>query len=179
MFFKEKTLHRTKVETPLGPLWGGILPSGELAVLEFEALSPPWAGAEDIQTPESRTTAAALERQLSEYFAKKRRVFQLPLRIRGTSFQERIWKAISAVPFGGIATYAQLAAAADSPRACRAAGTATGSNPLTILVPCHRILPTVLYEKAQKDPDGLTETGNYGGGRWRKKELLRLEGVIP
>ena len=95
--------------------------------------------------------------------------------LRGTPFQTKVWEAIAAVPFGEIATYAQLALGANSPQACRAAGTAAGQNPLPILVPCHRILPAALYLKAKKKPGSLTEAGNYGGGRWRKEALLRLE----
>lgn len=146
-------------------------------MLEYDTLSSPWIRVEEIHTPESWATAAALELELTEYFEGKRKQFDLPLNPRGTPFQKRIWRAIAGIPFGGISTYAGLAEAAGTPRAYQAAGTATGRNPLAILVPCHRILPADLYHRALKHPGSLTDVGNYAGGKQRKEALLRLEGI--
>ena len=102
-------------------------------------------------------------RQLREYFTGDRREFRLLLDPAGTPFQRSIWKAIAAVPYGRTITYAQLAKSAGFPESPRAAGTATGRNPISIIVPCHRIVGT----------DGSL-TG-YAGGLVRKRALLKLE----
>lgn len=102
-------------------------------------------------------------RQLREYFAGDRREFRLLLDPAGTPFQRSIWKSIAAVPYGQTVTYAQLARSAGFPDSPRAAGTATGRNPISIIVPCHRIVGT----------DGSL-TG-YAGGIMRKRALLKLE----
>jgi methylated-DNA-[protein]-cysteine S-methyltransferase len=104
-------------------------------------------------------------RQLAEYFAGHRRAFDLPLAPRGTPFQERVWKEIAAIPYGETLTYAELARRAGAPGAARAAGAATGRNPLSIVVPCHRVVGSA---------GGLT---GYAGGLDRKERLLRMEGA--
>ena len=105
-------------------------------------------------------------RQLRGYFDGKRRTFDLPLAPRGTPFQQRVWKEIARVPFGKTITYAKLAERAGAAGSARAAGAATGRNPIAIVVPCHRIVGT----------DGSL-TG-YAGGLERKMKLLELEGVL-
>lgn len=109
----------------------------------------------------------AVRRQLDEYFARRRRRFELPLDLRLTrGFTRRVLQATGRVPFGGLATYADVARAAGSPRAVRAAGNALGANPIPIVVPCHRIVRT----------GGAL--GGYTGGLERKLRLLRLEGTV-
>jgi methylated-DNA-[protein]-cysteine S-methyltransferase len=108
----------------------------------------------------------AARRELDEYFAGERREFGLDLDWRLSSgFRRRVLRATARIPFGGTSTYGKVAAAAGSPRAHRAAGTALGANPLPIVVPCHRVLRT----------GGAL--GGYGGGLEMKEDLLRLEGV--
>jgi len=102
-------------------------------------------------------------REMQEYFAGKRRQFDIPLAPEGTPFQASIWKAISSVKYGDSITYSELARRAGHPDAIRAAGTATGRNPITIIVPCHRIVGS----------DGSL-TG-YAGGLDRKRALQELE----
>ena len=80
------------------------------------------------------------ERQLSEYFAGQRTSFDLPLEPRGTKFQIRVWQALREIPFGQTRTYLDLAKAIGSPKAVRAVGAANGKNPLSIVVPCHRVI---------------------------------------
>jgi methylated-DNA-[protein]-cysteine S-methyltransferase len=104
-------------------------------------------------------------RQLDEYFAGKRREFELPLRLRGTAFQRRVWQVLTEIPYGVTWSYGELARRIDNPNASRAVGLANGRNPISILVPCHRVIGA----------DGSL-TG-YGGGLERKKWLLVHEGL--
>lgn len=102
-------------------------------------------------------------RELLEYFAGKRKRFAVPLDPQGTPFQRSVWKQIAKVGFGRTLTYGELAKRAGRPGSARAAGAATGRNPLGIIVPCHRILGA---------NGSLT---GYAGGLARKRALLRLE----
>lgn len=104
-------------------------------------------------------------RQLGEYFAGKRREFDLPLRLDGTSFQQRVWRVLLEIPYGATWSYGELAKRIDNPNASRAVGLANGRNPISILVPCHRVIGA----------DGSL-TG-YGGGLERKRWLLAHEGL--
>jgi len=101
--------------------------------------------------------------ELSEYFAGARMAFTLPLSPPGTTFQRDVWAAIAAIPYGETAAYRDLASRIGRPASIRAAGAATGRNPLSIIVPCHRVVGA----------DG-TLTG-YAGGLDRKRTLLALE----
>lgn len=83
---------------------------------------------------------AEAERQLTEYFNRKRKRFELPLCLNGTDFQIRVWKALAEIPYGETRSYAETAAAAGNPKACRAAGNAVGKNPFLIVLPCHRVI---------------------------------------
>jgi methylated-DNA-[protein]-cysteine S-methyltransferase len=105
--------------------------------------------------------------QLRQYFAGERREFTVPLDLQGTEFQLRCWHALLEIGFGEIRTYAQLARAVGSPNGFRAVGAANGANPVSIIVPCHRVIAS----------DGTL--GGYGGGLEVKEKLLRLEGAWP
>ncbi len=102
--------------------------------------------------------------QVRGYLAGSRRQFQLPLELGGTDFQRAVWQHLLTIPFGETASYGEVAVAIGRPRAVRAVGAANGRNPISIIVPCHRVLGS----------DGSL-TG-YGGGLWRKEWLLRHEG---
>jgi methylated-DNA-[protein]-cysteine S-methyltransferase len=102
--------------------------------------------------------------QLDGYFRGDRRTFSVKLDLGGTDFQKQVWKALRAVRFGKTATYKDIARAVGSPAATRAVGGANHRNPVSIIVPCHRVVGS----------DGRL-TG-YGGGLWRKDWLLRHEG---
>jgi methylated-DNA-[protein]-cysteine S-methyltransferase len=104
-------------------------------------------------------------RQLREYFAGTRREFDLPLRLQGTEFQQRVWHSLTEIPYGETLSYGQLAKRIGNPNASRAVGLANGSNPISIMVPCHRVIGA----------DGSL-TG-YGGGLERKRWLLAHEGL--
>jgi methylated-DNA-[protein]-cysteine S-methyltransferase len=103
------------------------------------------------------------EVELKEYFAGKRNGFSIPLDLRGTSFQKRVWEALLGIPFGETRTYGQLAAQVRNPRATRAVGAANGRNPISIIVPCHRVIGS---------SGKLT---GFAGGLDAKAHLLRLE----
>jgi len=107
-------------------------------------------------------------RELDEYFEGRRSSFELPLdwRLSHPGFYRRVLRAIARVPFGDVITYAEAAQRAGNPRAFRAAGTALGSNPIPIVVPCHRVIRAG------------GEIGNYGGGPEMKRFLLELEGAV-
>jgi methylated-DNA-[protein]-cysteine S-methyltransferase len=104
-------------------------------------------------------------RQLEEYFAGARREFDLPLRLLGTPFQRRVWDVLTEIPYGVTWSYGQLAKRIDNPNASRAVGLANGRNPISILVPCHRVIGA---------NGSLT---GYGGGLERKQWLLAHEGL--
>ena len=103
------------------------------------------------------------KRELAEYFAGRRKRFDVALDPQGSVFQRSIWKAISKVGFGRTLTYGELAQRAGHPGSARAAGAATGRNPLSVIVPCHRIMGA---------NGSLT---GYAGGLSRKRALLELE----
>lgn len=101
--------------------------------------------------------------QLAEYFARERETFDLLLTPRGTPFQRRVWEALARIPYGVTRNYGEIAAELGNPKAVRAVGLANGQNPLSIVVPCHRVLGA----------DGRLV--GYGGGIERKRLLLDLE----
>lgn len=108
-------------------------------------------------------TFPTIEEQLRSYFAGELREFSVPLAPHGTPFQRHVWQALTTVPYGRTASYGAIASVIDRPSASRAVGAANGRNPISIVVPCHRIVGA----------DGSL-TG-YGGGLPRKRHLLALE----
>lgn len=130
---------------------------GSLTGLLFGALAP--GGGNPENTPLLREAA----RQLAEYFAGQRREFSLPLSPRGTAFQRQVWEALCTIPYGETRSYGEIARQIGSPKACRAVGMANHRNPLSIVIPCHRVVGA-----------HGTLTG-YGGGLAAKEFLLRLE----
>jgi methylated-DNA-[protein]-cysteine S-methyltransferase len=107
------------------------------------------------------------KKQLAEYFAGRRQQFELPLRPYGGSpFQHTVWQALADIPFGRYSTYADIARHLGQPQSARAIGTAVGRNPLSIFLPCHRVVGS---------NGALT---GYAGGLERKVALLQLEGIL-
>src|SRR5262245_22449374 len=106
---------------------------------------------------------AAVREQLGEYFAGERQAFDLRLKLTGTPFQQRVWQELVRIPFGTTITYAQLAQRVGKPTASRAVGHANGRNPISIIVPCHRVIGA----------DG--KLVGYGGGMDKKQWLLTWE----
>lgn len=105
------------------------------------------------------------ERQLREYFAGERQLFDLPLDFSGTEFQRKVWQALLAIPFGETRTYSQIAAEIGALRAIRAVGAANGRNPISIIAPCHRVIGSA------------GDLRGFAGGLERKAYLLRHEGA--
>ena len=103
--------------------------------------------------------------QLTEYFSGQRTAFSFPIAPAGTPFQQRVWQALRAIPYGETRSYGQLAEAIGHPSAVRAVGAANGRNPISIVVPCHRVI------------GGKGARVGYGGGLERKRFLLELEGA--
>ena len=159
-------------ESPLGPLTVFVTPRGVARIsYAHEAVDEQLEEAAARLSPRilaapERTDAA--RRQLDEYFAGRRRGFELPIDwrlVRG--FAGDVLRATARIPFGAVSSYRAVAAEAGSPNAYRAAGNALGSNPIPIVVPCHRVLHA---------GGGL---GGYTGGLDRKRYLLSLEGALP
>ena len=151
-----------RLDTPFGAMKAGATDEG-VCLLEFaDGKATPDGPAARPNGPAARHLNA-LGTQLAEYFAGVRQDFDVPLALAGTDFQERVWHQLLQVPFGETITYEELARRAGSPGASRAAGQANGSNPVAIVVPCHRVIRA------------SGETGGYAGGPVRKRGLLDLE----
>jgi len=115
-----------------------------------------------IDAPRDDRAVPAVREQLTAYFAGELAEFSLPLRLTGSPFQQAVWDRLRQIPYGQTWTYGQLASAIGRPSASRAVGLANGRNPISVIVPCHRVVGT----------KGLT---GYGGGLARKQHLLDLE----
>jgi methylated-DNA-[protein]-cysteine S-methyltransferase len=154
-----------RIDTPLGTLIATAV-DARLTGLYYEggrhapAVSPHWT--EDAATAPLQECA----RQLADFFAGKRQRFELPLAPQGTPFQQRVWREIARISYGETLSYAELARRAGAEGSARAAGAATGRNPLSIVVPCHRVVGS---------SGSLT---GYAGGLDRKTRLLEIEGAL-
>lgn len=138
-------------------------PIGLLTIEETDgAITALRFGGETVSPPPTPLLQRAAQ-QLTEYFAARRRRFDLPLRPQGTAFQQAAWSALCDIPYGQTRTYAQQAAAIGNPKACRAVGMANHRNPLPLFIPCHRVIGA-----------GGKLTG-YAGGLAIKRFLLELE----
>jgi methylated-DNA-[protein]-cysteine S-methyltransferase len=155
----------SRIDSPLGPLRlladehglrGIYMQRHQGEPLSSDATPKPARG-------NAATILSAAAKQLGEYFAGDRRVFELPLAAAGTAFQQRVWQALMDLEFGQTCSYGELARAIGQPSASRAVGAANGRNPLSIVVPCHRVIGS----------DGSL-TG-YGGGEANKRWLLEHE----
>ncbi len=175
--------------TPLGPVLAGRTgdsgTTGGLCLLTFppeEALRetdslckyltrlerrfdrPVSCGGEpENDAPASDPLAQQLERELTEWFAGERRDFDIPIALHGTPFQRSVWEALCEIPYGAVRSYGGLAKSLGKPEAVRAVGAANGRNPVSIIVPCHRVIGA---------NGSLT---GYAGGLERKRFLLALE----
>jgi len=134
---------------------------GAICNIFFGKDEPP-KGFEKHESPLIKNAA----KQLDEYFHGKRKVFDLPLTFHGTGFKVKVWEALLTIPYGELRSYGQLAAEIGNPKASRAVGMANKRNPISIIVPCHRVI----------GHDGSL-TG-YAGGLELKQKLLKLEKAI-
>jgi len=155
---------QARFDSPLGPITLAASAQG-LAGLWFDAQAyHPGKLDAPLDTEQPFITQA--HEELERYWQGSRQPFAVRLDPQGTPFQQAVWRTLLDIPAGHTSTYASVAARAGSPRAVRAAGAAIGRNPLSIIVPCHRVLGR----------DGSL-TG-YAGGLQRKQALLRLEGAL-
>ena len=160
-----------EVDSPIGPLAVASTPRG-LVRIAFDNQSVD-SFAEELAAKLSPRVMRAprrldeVRRELDQYFEGNRKEFEVPIDWSLThGFFRKVLRHTARIGYGSVGTYAEMAQKAGSPRAVRAAGNALGSNPIPIVVPCHRVLRT---------GGGL---GGYGGGLERKEFLLRLEGVL-
>jgi methylated-DNA-[protein]-cysteine S-methyltransferase len=162
----------TDVETPIGNLVVASTPRGLVRVSFVPEVRDKVLQelAEDLspRVVEAPERLDDVRRQLDDYFEGRRHEFDLPVDWQlSHGFARRVLQHTYRIPFGAVSSYKQMAAAAGSPRGARAAGNALGSNPIPIVVPCHRVLHS---------GGGI---GGYGGGLDMKRFLLRLEGAWP
>lgn len=153
----ELSLYKTYYESPAGLI---EIMAGEKGVISILFVNKR-AG----QCKNNAHTTECLK-QLHDYFNKERKIFSVPLDLRGTDFQKRVWNQLLNIPFGKTISYLQLAINLGDKKCIRAAGTANGRNPVSIIVPCHRVIGS------NGDLTG------YGGGLDKKKGLLEFEGAL-
>lgn len=154
------TTYYSTIESPLGRIL--VQGNGDFLTGLYMPEHKGWEGP-DAAWKQSDAPFAEVRRQLAEYFAGERQQFDVPLRLAGTPFQQRVWQELTRIPFGKTITYAELARRVGNPSASRAVGHANGRNPISILVPCHRVVGA----------DGKL-TG-YAGGVDKKRWLLDWE----
>lgn len=152
----------TTLKTPVGDLIL-VATSSELIGIYFADCDHVPAKRNEWKLDAKHPILQQAKEQLQEYFERKRKNFSLPLHFAGTDFQKRVWREIAKIPYGQTITYSELAKKAGAARAIRAAGTSTGRNALSIVIPCHR----VVARNGGK--------GGYAGGLDRKHRLLELE----
>ena len=156
------------IDSPVGPILLVANESGLTHVLFANEEGKPRPFHGDPAGDESSAARRVLdqaEKQLGEYFAGRRREFDLPLAPEGTEFQQAVWNGLREIPFGKTRSYGELADHVGRPKAVRAVGAANGANPISIIVPCHRVIGS-----------DRSLTG-FGGGLPAKRTLLELEGL--
>lgn len=154
------TSQQLKIQSPVGDLYLVASEEGLEGVLWSNPKLP-------VMAPTDTSAVAAIlhqaQRELQEYFAGRRRKFEVPLAPEGTPFQRKVWSQLQKIPYGKTISYAELAKKIKNDKAVRAVGTANGKNPLCIVIPCHRVIAS----------DG--SLGGYSGGLSIKEYLLNLE----
>ena len=148
--------------SPVGQLKLVASATGLLAIL-WENDNPKRVLLADLAEDIHQQILVETERQLIEYFAGKRDTFDIPLDMRGTAFQKNVWQALQTIPFGRTLSYGQIAKQLGRPTASRAVGAANGRNPISIVVPCHRVI------------GASGKLTGFAGGLEAKAHLLRLE----
>ncbi len=161
-----------RIPTPLGVAWAVVDGRGALVRLDFEEGRGAPSSREALEQSCARRGIALawsakalrpLRRALERYFRGELQVFELPVAPEGSAFQRKVWRALQRVPYGATVSYGELARRIGRPGASRAVGRANATNPISVVIPCHRVIGA----------DG-TLTG-YGGGLERKRKLLELE----
>jgi methylated-DNA-[protein]-cysteine S-methyltransferase len=159
---EEMSLFYKIMDSPVGKLKLVASEKGLVAIL-WENEKPNRVPLSELGEDDEQKVLVEAERQLLEYFAGKRRNFELPLDMRGTSFQKNVWEALLGIPFGETRSYGELAEQLGNPSASRAVGAANGRNPISIVVPCHRVI------------GASGKLTGFAGGLETKARLLSLE----
>ncbi len=165
----------TGIKTPIGTVWAAMTKKG---LIQVHAIGNKKCFLKELETRvqcdliEDPAMFNTLEMKLFEWGKGKPVVFNLPFDLRGTPFQNEVWRAIHAIPYGRLSSYGRLAKVIGRPRAVRAVGNAVGSNPCGLVIPCHRVIWS---------NGGL---GGFGGGFEteklnKKRRLLFIEGILP
>ncbi|WP_211315187.1 methylated-DNA--[protein]-cysteine S-methyltransferase [Photobacterium lipolyticum] len=153
----------TQYQSPIGLLTIQANDHGLLGVwFQTQTTQPDTLGKLDSEHPVLKQAVS----EFQEYFAGTRQIFKVPLAATGTEFQQKVWQALTTIPFGTTWSYQDLANVIGNPKAVRAVGLANGKNPISIIVPCHRVI----------GKNGKL-TG-YAGGIERKERLLKHEGAL-
>ena len=163
-------VHVAEIETPIGEMIAAASET-HLLLLEFSNRRILDTQLERVRRAMTCTfergdspVFTLLRAQLHEYFRGDRREFDIPMHVPGTAFQSRVWAELQRIPSGTTTTYSRVAQSIGQPTAVRAVAKANGDNRIAILIPCHRVIGS----------DG--QLVGYGGGLWRKRRLLQLEG---
>ncbi len=167
----DPSIVQTRIQTPLGEMCLGATTNGLAGAwfidqrhlpksMDFKNVPHPWP------TQDSHPTLKQAAREMQEYFDGKRQLFDVILDINsGTLFQQSVWRALLKIDHGKTSTYGDIGRQINNPAAVRAVGSAVGRNPLSVIIPCHRVL------------GGDGSLTGYAGGLHRKTALLNLEGV--
>jgi methylated-DNA-[protein]-cysteine S-methyltransferase len=159
--------HVHEITTPLGPMTIAVNDDGALVLLEFGDVASRSTRLATLGAFRSAPERCAhVIAQLKAYFRGELREFELDVAPAGSAFQRRVWDALRRIPYGTTISYAELAARVDSPGGFRAVGRANATNPIAIVVPCHRVIAA----------DG--SLSGYAGGVEVKRALLELEGAL-
>lgn len=156
---KSSHLGQRKINTKIGPLYLLASEKGLAGVLWKEQPGSMTG----VFSPSIKNILKSTEQQLTEYLLGHRQEFDLPLDVEGTEFQKKVWQELSRIPYGKTCSYKDIALLLKDKNASRAVGTANGRNPISIIVPCHRVISS----------DGTL--GGYAGGLNIKTQLLALE----
>ena len=153
-------MFKTTYHSPIGWLEIVATTTGIYSLYFYDEQPAP-----DSATPDPATAALldTAQHQIAEYFAGQRHTFDLPLDLHGTSFQLKVWQELLNIPYGKTISYLDLARALNNEKAIRAVGGANGRNPVSLIVPCHRVI------------GNNGKLVGYGGGLWRKEWLLNHE----
>lgn len=150
------------MDSPVGQL--KLVTNGQaLCAILWETDKPNRVLLQSMQQVEQHPILDLAQQQLTEYFKGQRQQFDIPLTAEGTVFQQRVWAALKTIPYGETRSYLDIAKQIDNPKAVRAVGAANGKNPISIIVPCHRVIGK---------NGSLT---GFGGGLSNKEILLKLE----
>ncbi len=161
---ENKSYWHKKIQTPIGAI-DLVADDKNLLVVQMENHSHDHLIALNLQNGTNHKILKKTEKQLAEYFAGDRKSFDLPISFQGSEFQNQVWKELLKIPYGKSITYGMQAAQIGRPGAARAVGACNGKNPLSIVVPCHRVIGA---------SGALT---GYAGGLEIKRRLFKLEGL--